>query len=308
MKGRSDVAESNAIEYGGPLIFSTLAIWRFFLRGSAVIRRRATRNSRRNRIAIGIGAGIAAALGSLVPLRAGHAGLNYVSSGGPRYAGGPSVEASDPTPDELIVVTFNIRDADLIALQEMDEAGVSQLAESLGFHWVYYPAAVHPRAGARGTGGDFGNAILARWPITSDYKLLLPGHSFPGDLQRIAVAADVAAPAGPIRLYSVHLETPFAMLPANRAAQISAILQDAAGSPTRAIIVAGDFNGRGAVGRAFTSRGFDWPTRNATRTVSAFAWDHVFARDLPEGPTAGVGRVMLGASDHRPVWARWRLH
>ena len=263
---------------------------------------------------------------SVVWLRAGHAGLNYEDPRGPRYAGQPAVDASDPTPDELAVVSFNIRyarhidaaaetlrsqaslqDADLIALQEMDEAGVRRLAHRLGFHWVYYPAAVHPRAGSQGEGGDFGNAVLARWPILDDYKLVLPGHSFPDRLRRIAVAADVATPAGALRIYSVHLETPFAMLPADRADQIGAILHDAARSPERAVIVAGDFNGRDAAGRAFTSRGFDWPTRNATRTVSAFAWDHVFARDLPARPTAGVGRALMGASDHQPVWARWRL-
>ena len=269
----------------------------------------------------------AAALASLVSLHASHAGQNYEDPRGPRYAGHPAVEARDPAPDELAVVSFNIRyarridaaaetlrnqaalqDADLVALQEMDEAGVSRLAQRLGFHWVYYPAAVHPRAGAEGTGGDFGNAVLARWPIVADYKLVLPGHSFPDHLQRIAVAADVASPAGTLRFYSVHLETPFAMLPASRAEQIGAILDDASRSPAGAVIVAGDFNGRDAAGRAFTGRGFDWPTRNATRTVSAFAWDHVFARDLPAQPTAGVGRALLGASDHQPVWARWRLH
>lgn len=280
---------------------------------------------RRKRIAVGGGLA-AAALGGLATLRAAHAGVNYENPRGPRYAGRPPVEASDPRPDALVVATFNIRyarridaaaeilrsqaslqEADLIALQEMDEAGASRLARALGFHWVYYPAAVHPRAGAEGRGGDFGNAVLSRWPITDDYKLVLPGRSFPQGLRRIAVAADIAAPGGPIRVYSVHLETPFAMLPADRAAQIGAILQDAAGSPAGAVIVAGDFNGRGAAGQAFASRGFDWPTRNAAPTVRGFAWDHVFGRGLPEAPTAGVGVDLVGASDHRPVWVHWRL-
>jgi endonuclease/exonuclease/phosphatase family metal-dependent hydrolase len=102
--------------------------------------------------------------------------LNYQSPLGPRYAGA------------LRVVTYNVQwgrhverainvlktrapltDADIVVLQEMDAEGTRRIAEALGMGWVYYPAAVHPKRGS-----DFGNAILSRWPIVADEKLMLP--------------------------------------------------------------------------------------------------------------------------------------
>src|SRR5262245_48520077 len=107
---------------------------------------------------------------------------NYTDLSGPRYAGGAALP-SRAHPVKL--VTFNIRfareiggaiallqanphlkDADVIALQEMDGPGVERIAAALGLAYVYYPAAL------RADGKDFGNAVLVRGEIEDDHKLL----------------------------------------------------------------------------------------------------------------------------------------
>src|SRR5439155_23784622 len=94
---------------------------------------------------------------------------NYASPLGPRYAGTSSTTAA-PVPltgsPTLRVVTFNVqygqhidraiallessaalRDADVIALQEMDAAGTRRIATALDMSYVYYPASVAPATG-----------------------------------------------------------------------------------------------------------------------------------------------------------------
>jgi endonuclease/exonuclease/phosphatase family metal-dependent hydrolase len=240
---------------------------------------------------------------------------NYAEATGPRYAGRycrPGAEGP------LRVVTFNLQfareidraielfrgdpelsRADVVALQEMDAPGVERLARALGYDYVYYPAAVHPRGGK-----DFGNGVLVRGRILSDHKLLLPHASRSRGLQRIAVAADVEVRGRMLRVYSVHLETPAEIWPWQRREQVDAILSDARDSG--AVVVAGDFNDRDVVGPMLQGAGFGWVSRDARRTVGPFAWDHVFVRGLERSGQAarsGVVRDNLRASDHRPVWA-----
>ncbi|HYU42000.1 MAG TPA: endonuclease/exonuclease/phosphatase family protein, partial [Vicinamibacteria bacterium] len=145
---------------------------------------------------------------------------NYPAPEGPRFSG---QFAGTPRPPAIRVVSFNIKygrnvtgaaallrgdvrlkDADVIALQEMDEVGVECLARTLGLNYVYYPAAVHP-ADHR----NFGNAILSPWPIEDDVKIPLPHPGRFRKMQRIAVAATVRVRGDlPVRVFSVHLETP----------------------------------------------------------------------------------------------------
>ena len=242
---------------------------------------------------------------------------NYDDPRGPRF-GGAAPASVDPAPQQLDVVSFNVRfalradlagrllrthpdlrRADVVALQEMDAPGAARIAQELGLSWVYYPVARHPGGGGR----DFGNAVLSRWPIVRDRKLLLPGRSIPRGMLREAVVADLEAPPGHLRVYSVHLETPIALWPAARREQLAALCADARTAPGAAVI-AGDFNGRAGAGTVLGGCGFAWPTRDEAPTVGFFAWDHVFARGLPEAAGTGVAEA-LGASDHRPVWVSW---
>jgi endonuclease/exonuclease/phosphatase family metal-dependent hydrolase len=191
-----------------------------------------------------------------------------------------------------------LRDADVIALQEMDDAGTSAIARALSLNYVYYPGAVHPK-----TGRDFGNALLARWPIEADTKLMLPHPGRFRHMQRIAVGATVRVRDVPLRCYSVHLETPGAVSGAQRREQAAAILNDAAGF--QRVLVAGDFNNQNIVATAFQGAGYHWITRGEPHTISQFRWDHIFTRGLRLRDVASTGVVKdsRGVSDHKPVWA-----
>ena len=121
---------------------------------------------------------------------------------GPVYTGryGPENTAAKET---IAVVSYNIklaeaiddlsgmselRDADILLLQEMDHEGTESIASALRYNYVYYPASIHK------TGKDFGNAILSRWPIHSHRKIILPHERWDNKQRRIAVAGmiDVA--------------------------------------------------------------------------------------------------------------------
>jgi len=253
---------------------------------------------------------LAASVAACTPTR------NYVDTDGPRYAGR---FAREPAVG-LKVVTFNIRfaqqigkaeklfeedehlrGASVVALQEMDAPATESLARQLGYDYVYYPSAVHPR-----TQRDFGTAVLSRFPIEADHKLVLPHLSGLRRMLRAATVADLRLHDGRLlRVYSVHLGTPAELLPRARVDQARAIAEDARFFPGP-VIVAGDFNNRDLVGRVFGDAGFDWLSKDAGRTLRFFCWDHVFARGLAHpGPRAlGIVADNKGASDHLPVWVQ----
>jgi endonuclease/exonuclease/phosphatase family metal-dependent hydrolase len=241
---------------------------------------------------------------------------NYLDPNGPRYSG----EYADPDQaqqgSELEVVTFNIKfaeqsdvaaeelgadpqlsGADVVLLQEMDAPGTDAIARHLHMNYVYYPGSVHTN------GRDFGNAVLSRWPIISDKKLILP-HRNPKDGRiRIAVQATIASPRGDISAYSVHNETPW-LGPRGRLEQVQAVLDDASAS-TSSVIAAGDFNtlDPGSVDETvalFRQAGFDWASSDVGATAGMFTLDHIFVRRLA---ALGAGSVGTKASDHRPSWA-----
>jgi endonuclease/exonuclease/phosphatase family metal-dependent hydrolase len=189
--------------------------------------------------------------------------------------------------------------ADVIALQEMDEAGTELIARALAMNYVYYPAGVHPVPGKH-----FGNAILSPWPLEDDAKLVLPHLGRVRKMARIAVGATVRPPSGtPVRVFSVHLGTPSGISGRNRREQAAAIRVAAADYPR--VIVAGDFNSEWILGHAFASDGFRWLTRRIGPTISRFSWDHIAARgfQLLDCASAGAVREARHVSDHRPVWA-----
>lgn len=245
-------------------------------------------------------------------------GWNYPGTAGPRYAGAPpsAATAQRPRGDTLRVVTFNIayarrvdgaiallasdpalRGADVVLLQEMDAAGTRRIAEALGLGYVYYPAIVHHR-----TERDFGNAVLSRWPIVEDAKVVLPHLSRYARTQRTATAATLRVGDARVRVYSVHLGTIADVGPGARRDQLRAVLADAASHPR--VVVGGDLNDAG-VGRVARDAGYAWPTEQGPRTMRLGRVDHVFFRGLASPDTAAAGTVVdtRGVSDHRPVWA-----
>jgi endonuclease/exonuclease/phosphatase family metal-dependent hydrolase len=192
----------------------------------------------------------------------------------------------------------DLRDADVVVLQEMNADAVESVARALRMNSVYYPATREPR------GPDWGNAILSPWPIEDARKLLLP---HPGRFRRrgrTATSALVHHPSGTVRVYSTHLGSPWDTGEGSRRDQAASILDDAEGR-AEPVVVAGDFNSE-KIGRLFTRRGYCWPTAGVGPTIHGYSVDHVFARGLCAGsgrPRSGVARDVRDASDHRPVWA-----
>jgi endonuclease/exonuclease/phosphatase family metal-dependent hydrolase len=248
-------------------------------------------------------------------------GINYTSDVGPRYAsalldqprvrGGGDV-APVGLPESFRVVSFNamyseqvdsvlalitgepnLRDADVIVLQEMNDEAAAHIASALDMSFVYYPAIYHP-VPAR----NFGNAILSRWPIVDDGKLILPHLSWSRRAQRAVVMATLQVGSEQVRVLAVHLSTPLEIWYDGQKDQALAVL-DAADDYEHAI-VAGDLNGHG-VGKVFEKAGFAWPTRKVGDTHRFFSVDHVLARGFV---SLGGGKVTdtRGASDHKPVW------
>jgi endonuclease/exonuclease/phosphatase family metal-dependent hydrolase len=246
--------------------------------------------------------------------------INYVDPAGPRYAGCPADTIAPPVveiSEGLRVATFNIKHAreidqaiellltdpdlstvDLLFLQEMDAPGCERIAGALCMHYVYYPASVHPQSGH-----DFGNAILARWPIEDDRKIILPHLANYTNSQRIAVTGTITPDGPPVRLYSVHFATPFGVGPQGRRDQVEAVLADALAFPGPSII-AGDFN-KHSMGEPFEEAGFEWPTKHLGRTVLFWDVDHIVTRglEMKDSGTAGIVKDNHDASDHKPVWA-----
>lgn len=238
---------------------------------------------------------------------------NYVAPTEPRYSG---CYTASPDSTEIRAVTFNIkfsekvekaidllksspdlRGADIVLLQEMDASGVHRIAFALGLCYVYYPATVHPSSGR-----DFGNAILSRWPIENDRKIILPHKGRFGKTQRIAVTGTIQVRGRSIQVYSYHLATWIEVSFKHRKDQARAILEDAGRGP-RDVIIGGDLNSHD-VGDVFAENGYTWPTRDLGHTAINGTLDHFFLRGLGlrDSSSAGVVPDNLGSSDHKPVW------
>lgn len=249
--------------------------------------------------------------------------INHSDAESPLFSGEYAAETPS-SPDSLIVVSYNLRygeavtemidafrsveplpEAGIILLQEMDELGVERLARELGYNYVYYPASVAV------DGDNFGNAILARWPISNPAKLILPGlHPITGQ-QRTATRAVVHLGDMDLLVYSTHIETATAP-PSVRAAQFEAVLADIP-DDARHVILGGDFNtvtfwGVAALADRFVSSDMAHDSAALGPTYTRFglrpsATDHLFSRGF-ERLQAGVLRGVT-ASDHYPVWARY---
>ncbi|MEX1181833.1 MAG: endonuclease/exonuclease/phosphatase family protein [Gemmatimonadota bacterium] len=243
-------------------------------------------------------------------------GFNYTHPLEPRHAS-DSAAASQTAlaADTLRVVSFNIayarhvdraielltsestlRDADVILLQEMDEDGTRRIAEAVDAEFIYYAAVRASR-----TGRDFGNAVLSRWPIVEDAKLILPHRAFLRHTQRIATAATIRFGSTLVRVYSVHLGTVIEIGGGARRDQLDAILDDA--ERYTHVAIGGDMNSHG-VGALAAERGFAWPTRDGPRTTLIGRLDHIFLKGLvsPDSLASGTVLDVRDASDHRPVW------
>ncbi len=143
---------------------------------------------------------------------------------------------------DLDAVARVIRDQnpDLVALQEVDvntsRSGnmnqASALAEKLGMNFFF------ARAIDFG-GGEYGVAILSKYPLSDTSVLPLPEEAAPEAEDRVLATAKVTLPGGnTIRFGSTHLDVEDA---SNRLQQVQAI-NSVAANERLPFILAGDFN------------------------------------------------------------------
>jgi endonuclease/exonuclease/phosphatase family metal-dependent hydrolase len=246
-----------------------------------------------------------------------HQGVNYPTTPGPCIAGAPTAEPAARGWDTLKVVTWNIkwgieaaaaaemlaheealRDADIIILQEMYEDAVELVASRLGAGYVYYAATLHPRLQRH-----VGNAILSRWPITGDRKLVLPHDARFIGTGRAAVIGTVTVHGNPIRVYGVHFATAIAVGDHGIRDQLRTVMRNADSTPGP-VLIAGDFNSTRA-GGLLLDEGYTWHTRRIGPTAAGgLALDHIFTRSISVASSrvGSIDRKNL-PSDHRPVWA-----
>ena len=246
--------------------------------------------------------------------------VNYADPASPRYADSARVADKPAAHDTLRIVSFNIeyarefrraaqvlstvralRDADIILLQEMTAPATRFLADSLHMRYVYYPA-IYNRIMRR----DIGNAILSRWPIADDSKLILPSHSRYAKTQRIATAATIRFRGKNIRVYSTHFGTPADLGWKGRVAQLRRIIDDASSYPL--VVIGGDMNSKD-IGRIARESGYTWPTDTIPKSNDFGRFDHFFVRGLVMPVKTGVGthRVPRSISDHSPIWISLRI-
>lgn len=219
--------------------------------------------------------------------------------------------------DNLSRVAALIRDtgADLVLLQEVDRGTersgrvdqVAVLADRTGLHFAFGGT-------LRYQGGDYGIALLSRWPIRADTLLRLPvdpaqqraGGSYE---PRGALHARIETPAGVLHVLNTHLDP--SAHDRYRRQEVAALLAAAdrlraAGEP---VLIGGDFNAtpESAVVEAVRTAGwtdawarcgsgdeFTFPANLPGKRI-----DYLF---LPTTVTCSAATVpATEASDHRPV-------
>jgi endonuclease/exonuclease/phosphatase family metal-dependent hydrolase len=248
---------------------------------------------------------------------------NFPDPEGPLFSGNYAGE-QPVSDDQITVVTWNIKfaeeveeaieewdaisdlaRADIVLLQEMDEAGVELMAKQLGYNYVYYPASIHDRHNR-----TFGNAILSKWPIVDSAKILLPHHSPTNEQRRIAVRAVIEVGEREVLAYSVHTET-IVLSAKKRGEQIDALVDDIKAQPQRHVVVGGDFNtftqsSIDDLESTMAEAGLERISAGTGATVLSlggfgFTLDHLFAKNMTL-LDSGVWPD-TSASDHAPVWA-----
>ena len=248
---------------------------------------------------------------------------------------GTNLRKQTPTPQELKVVSYNIRwrsgedlkkiikllrddpeigAAAIIGLQEVDRRKkrsghnntAKLIAEELGLHYAW----AAPPAPKPTDEEETGVALLSVYPLSDVRRIVLP-HEGPGRRRRVAVGATVEIDNRSWRVYSAHAETRISM--DKKLEQFKAVLQDLAQYPvTMPAIVMGDLNtwekgaGRKTI-KLFADAGLKTPfgKKPTFRQRVLFVpieleLDWVMLRGL-EPTSFGIDR-QIEVSDHWPLW------
>lgn len=146
---------------------------------------------------------------------------------------------------QAIAATLAEVQPDLCGFQEVWSGGQEEslaidLAGRLGMHWCWAEAGKVRDPG--GTELFIGNAILSRWPITTQEAGALPVSA--SDEARVAVHARIDAPGGALPMFTTHL-TYGPGRSALRAAQVRALarfVEEHSGGCAYPPVVTGDLN------------------------------------------------------------------
>jgi endonuclease/exonuclease/phosphatase family metal-dependent hydrolase len=176
---------------------------------------------------------------------------------------------------------------------------VVQVVRECGLSLIYVPSS---RNGPQTEGGvreDRGNAILSTLPLDDPTAIELPFEAG----RKVAVAATVQGPGGPLRVVSAHLDVASTLLRTlltgngtrirQAQAMADAIDMDA---PELPVVAAGDFNTwseRETALQRLELRFPDSPPLDPTPTRTHFPTDHVFFR------RAGGANVLVPGSYRR---------
>jgi endonuclease/exonuclease/phosphatase family metal-dependent hydrolase len=148
-----------------------------------------------------------------------------------------NIGAARHAPIAAIAAELQAMQADIIALQEVDHrlrrSGFSDqpgtLATALGFHYVF-------AASIKWEGGDYGLALLSRWPLVSveRHRVDVVGVGEP----RIVLEAVVCANGRPFRVFNHHADIGGAA----RTASLARLLEVVRPRLGRGLLVAADLN------------------------------------------------------------------
>lgn len=205
--------------------------------------------------------------------------------------------------------------ADVVLLQEVDKGtrrsgGVDQpavLSRLTGLHVAFGRSLIYQ-------GGDYGIAILSRWPITSQRTIPLPVHppqerSGSSYEPRVALEARIASPAGELTVLNTHIDA--SRDDRWRQQEIVTVLA-LADSARGLLLMGGDLNSTPESGIQQTVRarvlrdawlvcgsggeaaGFTYPADSGVKRI-----DYLYFRPNTSCSRAEV--VTTQASDHRPL-------
>ncbi|AHM59806.1 endonuclease/exonuclease/phosphatase [Flammeovirgaceae bacterium 311] len=210
---------------------------------------------------------------------------------------------------DAIAEVIRAQNPDLVALQEVDvnteRSGAfnqaEELAKRLGMHYFFGKAIDY-------TGGEYGVAILSKYPLSETQVNRLPTQEGTRGEPRILATAKVRLPNGAdIRFGSTHLDAQ--REPINRRLQINKIAEIAA-SEKLPFIIAGDFNATPdseviqVLDKHFTRTCMSCdptiPVINPNRTIDYIAFSH------PADKFKVASQMVINesyASDHLPIVA-----
>ena len=252
-----------------------------------------------------------------------HKPYNHSDPDKPRYASVNSLPKR-PFSETIKIVTYNIQyslripeaiqllehpqiqDTDILCLQEMTPEAVQEIALKLHYNYVYYPAVYHPKIK-----NHFGNAILSKWPIIHDQKIIFPAISNER-MQRIAVKATIDC--GPHKLLVFSLHTKMLITPSQWPIPLHILLNHIPPA-TPHCLIAGDFNtfflkSARVVANLLAQAHLTWIHDPSCWTYQQQYFfnkksylDHIFTRGLA-AQTFGHIPDFKG-SDHLPLWAQF---